>query len=212
MSSSLEDAATIPVNAVPVNALSAWPVVLGVKMPAAQRAVARSVSCAAFLQARPESCRDVDWEGVLSDLLSPDDDCPQSTRYIDVHGEQLQVSASNTDGGCNSEWGKRFNTTATVNPVISPAVSPEGACTRHVSFLSKVPTMAPVYPEAVNGALNFNLTLGTVYLQKVIKWSGVYRGEGGVFNGGYLLAHLLAYSLTYPLAYLLACLLTCLLR
>ena len=178
----------VPVSAsnpdgVPVNALSAWPVVLGVKLPATQRTIARSASCAAFLEASAENCTDDNWTGILSDLLSPDDVCPESTRYIDIRSGELQVSASNTDANCNSSWGRRFDPTTAVNPILLAAVASTSACTRTVSFLSKVPTTAPIYQDALNGALHFSLTLGTVHDQKMIKWSGVYQGNGGMLNG-----------------------------
>jgi len=42
-----------------------------------------------------EDCRKEDWIGVLTDLFSPDDTCPESTRYIDLNTTDgaLQVTS-----------------------------------------------------------------------------------------------------------------------
>lgn len=68
------------------------------------------------------SCGKVSWVGVYRDLFSPDDQaCPKSLRYIDLDHttNELQVSASGTGKGCKEEWGRRFDKTTVVNPVLS---------------------------------------------------------------------------------------------
>jgi hypothetical protein len=122
-------------------------------------------------------CSETDWEGVLKDMFSPDDTCPQSLRYIDLAtdgSDQLQVSASGTDANCNSTWGRKFNSTTSVNPVLAPT---NQSCVRTTSFVSKVPPDDPLYEDAQNGALNFTLMLGTVDNHKVNMWNGVYNGQ-----------------------------------
>ena len=120
-------------------------------------------------------------------MFSPDDTCPNSTRYIDPssgesNGTTLQVSASGTDENCNSTWGRRFNATSSVNPILS-RVDGQGPCVRATSFVSKIPPDDPLYQDAQAGALNFTLKLGDVNGTKVNMWNGVYDGQGGEVNG-----------------------------
>lgn len=140
--------------------------------------------CEKFTPSAASFCKDVEsWEGVLKDLFSPDDTCPKSTRYVDLRDGKLEVSASDTDANCNSTWGRRFDPTTSVNPVLIPGVQ---ACMRNVSFISKVPADSPLYPDAQAGALNFTLTLGTAFGGKVFRWNGPYNGNGGNLNGQYV--------------------------
>ena len=130
----------------------------------------------------------------MKDMFSPDDTCPNSTRYVDaaiVRQESgqplvdLQVSASGTDEpGCDTTWGRRFSDSTTVNPTIS-RVPGEGPCVRTTSFVSKVAPEDPLYEDAQAGALNFTLWLGSVKGSKVYKWNGVYNGQGGDMAGAY---------------------------
>ena len=137
--------------------------------------------CTDFAASGVAYCSDVaSWEGVLKDLFSPDDTCPQSTRYVDLREGDLEVSASNTDNNCNSTWGRRYDPTTTVNPVLIPGIMP---CMRNVSFISKVPVGNPLYNDAQAGALNFTLTLGVAFGDKVYRWNGVYNGQGGTVSG-----------------------------
>ena len=137
--------------------------------------------CAAFAASDDTYCSDVgNWEGVLRDLFSPDDTCPESTRYVDLRDGALEVSASNTDDNCNSTWGRRYDVTTTVNPTLIPGIAP---CMRNVSFISKIPPGTALYPDAQAGALNFTLTLGAAFGSKVFRWNGVYNGQGGDVNG-----------------------------
>ena len=71
--------------------------------------------CSVFTPARsPADCTNEAWGDVYQDLFSPDDVCPESKRYVEmgypgdpvVPDEQLHVSASDTDDGCVSTWGK----------------------------------------------------------------------------------------------------------
>ena len=100
--------------------------VLSCRGSMALSAKSKEVYCDEFLMMT--SCDKVSWVGVYRDLFSPDDQaCPHSLRYIDLdHAtNELQVSASGTGKGCMEKWGKRFNPTASVNPVISvSAVNP----------------------------------------------------------------------------------------
>ena len=154
----------------------------------------KTLWCASFVQADNEACSDESWTGVLKDMFSPDDTCPNSTRYIDaVLGEKgsfvsLEISASGTDAFCNSTWGRRFNSSTSVNPTIS-RVPGAGPCVRATSFVSKVPEGDPLYDDAQAGALNFTLKLGTVMNSssgstlRVNMWNGPYNGAGGDMAG-----------------------------
>lgn len=125
-----------------------------------------------------QSCSDDIWEGVFKDMFSPDDKNPDSRRFIDLNrtDDTLQVSADTGD----EKWGRRFDKTTSINPIVEPSGNP---CVAKISFLSKVPTDAPIYPEAQAGALNFTLVMGVALGNKVIKWNGMYDGKGGIFNG-----------------------------
>ena len=150
--------------------------------------------CSSFILAEEKECTDEDWIGVLKDMFSPDDTCPNSTRYIDgIHKAVpkglrfiLEVSASGTEEpDCDTTWGRRFNKTTTVNPIISK-VRGQSPCVRTTSFMSKVMPGDPLYDNAQNGALNFTLWLGSVNCSKVNKWNGVYNGKGGDMAGTYV--------------------------
>ena len=71
-------------SAMPAHTLTSWPFILGARLPLPVRQQALSSSCSAFESAGEDTCADVDWVGLLTDLLSPDDVCPGSTRYIDL--------------------------------------------------------------------------------------------------------------------------------
>merc|ERR1712194_117008 len=131
---------------------------------------------AAFVPA--ESSTQADWVGTYVDMFSPDDTNPDSRRFIDLDESlgELQVSADT--GG--EKWGRRFDKTTSVNPIL---VSTDAPNARKTSFLSKVPKDAPVYADAVSGALDFTLIMGTAFGEKVIKWNGLYNGKGGKFGG-----------------------------
>ena len=149
----------------------------------------KAIWCSSFTVADADDCSDLQWEGILKDMFSPDDTCPNSTRYIDArqgdgNSIALEISASGTDDNCNSTWGRRFDPTTTVNPVIS-RITGAGPCVRSTSFVSKVPPDDPLYADAQAGALNFTLKLGTVNGTKVNMWNGVYNGQGGDMNGQY---------------------------
>jgi len=49
-----------------------------------------------------------------------------------------QVSASGTDENCTSSWGRRFDPTTDVNPVLEEIDLNNDPCTRATSFVSKV--------------------------------------------------------------------------
>ena len=121
------------------------------------------------------------WTGVYVDKFSPDDqDCPDSFRYIDIRDGELEISASGTGEDCKEVWGRRFDSTDTVNPILE--VSEEeglGLGVGKTSFISKVPSNDPMYEYAQKGALNFTLTAGHVNGTNVIMWNSVYDGEGG---------------------------------
>jgi hypothetical protein len=51
--------------------------------------------------------------------------------------------------------------------------------------VTKVPPDSPLYVDAQNGALNFTVILSTVSGEKMIKWNGVYNGQGGDIDGVY---------------------------
>jgi len=123
-------------------------------------------------------CTDADWQGTLIDMFSPDDTNPDSRRFLDFAEEAGELQVSADTGG--EKWGRRFDKTTSVNPVLAPT---EKSCVRKTSFLSKVPPEAPVYEEAMDGALDFTLELGTAFGEKVIKWNGLYDGKGGKFGG-----------------------------
>lgn len=125
---------------------------------------------------RLEETKEADWCGVYADMFSPDDKNPDSRRFVDLTDGKLQVSA---DTG-SEKWGRRFDPTTEVNPTL--AVTDVGSV-RKTSFKSKVPKDAPVWPQVEAGALNFTLTLGTAFGERVIKWNGLYDGKGGEFGG-----------------------------
>lgn len=141
-------------------------------------AQSKGATCASFVPL--SNCSTEQWQGKLRDLFSPDDTCPRSTRYVDVRDGALEVSASNTDAECNSTWGRRFDPHTSVDPVIVGS-----GCSRQVSFLSKVPSSTPEHALAERGALNFTLTLGTACGRKVLRWNGVYDGQGGEWPPGH---------------------------
>ena len=146
----------------------------------------KSETCANFVEMK-SPCNKELWVGVLKDAFSPDDVCPNSTRFIDVRGGQLQVSASHTGAlpACSETWGRRFHPASSINPVIHPHGSErDGSCALAVSFISKVPPNAPAYPLAHRGALNFTLTLGQACGRLVLRWNGVYDGRGGEWPQG----------------------------
>ena len=82
----------------------------------------------------------------MRDLFSPDDTCPESTRYVTLVGGKLHVSASHTDAGCTSTWGIKYDPTTTVDPIIT--LSESDSCTGKVSFRSKVPPGDAIYDDA----------------------------------------------------------------
>mmetsp|Transcript_28216 Transcript_28216/g.51955 ORF Transcript_28216/g.51955 Transcript_28216/m.51955 type:complete len:553 (-) Transcript_28216:64-1722(-) len=125
-----------------------------------------------------ETCSEADWLGTLVDMFSPDDTNPSSRRFIDLDKETGELQVSADTGG--EKWGRRFDKTTSVNPVMASTEVPH---IRKTSFLSKVPEDAPIYADAKAGALNFTLILGTAFGQKVIKWNGLYDGKGGEFGG-----------------------------
>mmetsp|Transcript_27977 Transcript_27977/g.63301 ORF Transcript_27977/g.63301 Transcript_27977/m.63301 type:complete len:157 (-) Transcript_27977:84-554(-) len=116
-----------------------------------------------------------DWCGELLDLFSPDDKNPDSRRFIDLIDGELSVSADT--GG--EKWGRRFDPATPVNPTLAATDSP---CQRKTNFASKVPKDAPVYPQVLDGALCFTLTMGRCGGKKVLKWNGLYDGKGGKFG------------------------------
>ena len=138
--------------------------------------------CASFEAAR-DAPSAAAWTGVLVDLFSPDDAaCAASRRYVDLAPDAatLHVSASGTDANCSQTWGRRFNATTTVDPTLSPTPN---ASVRTTSFVSKVPPDSPLYADAQAGALDFTLVVGAALGSRVIKWNGVYDGEGGDVGG-----------------------------
>lgn len=118
------------------------------------------------------------WVGVYIDMFSPDDTMPESQRFIDFDEASREFQISGDTG--REKWGRRFNKTTSVNPTLRSFGSLNAFKT---SFLSKVPEDAPSYPDALDGALNFTLTMGTAFGEKVIKWNGIYDGKGGKFAG-----------------------------
>lgn len=127
------------------------------------------------------------WTGTLKDLFSPDDTCPQSTRFIDgAIATQLHISASHTGPTCSESWGKRFFPSGTVDPVIYDML-PDHVNAK-VSFESKIPKDAPERKYVDAGALDFSLQLGEVTVDgvrsAVIKWNGMYDGKGGPWLDG----------------------------
>jgi len=138
--------------------------------------------CSAFRQFGNTSCSDADWVGTLKDLFSPDDSCAKSTRYIDASGgsrSRLEISASDTGSDCKQVWGRRFNSSSSINPVLTPTAA--GLCSRRVSFRAKFAPSEPFY-YAVNGshrALDFTLKLGSAFGDKMISWNGLFDGHGG---------------------------------
>ena len=138
--------------------------------------------CAAFV-ADSGPLRADAWEGTFEDLFSPDDKNPASRRFVDLRRAkavgrwELEISA---DTGAE-RWGRRFFLNTTVNPCL---VATEDSAQRKTSFLSKIPTDAAVYPDALNGALNFTVTIGRVDGKRVFRWNGLYDGKGGPWENG----------------------------
>jgi hypothetical protein len=142
----------------------------------------KEVACANF---RPDSsCPDEKWQGSYKDEFSPDDTCPDSRRFVQLgypyyRDGRLHVSANGTDAHCDSSWGKLFNASTMVDPIVVPMA--QGACNATVSFRSKIPAGAPVQPYVQEGALDFVLTLGSIGGVKAIRYSGMYMGKGGTW-------------------------------
>jgi hypothetical protein len=138
--------------------------------------------CAAFV-ADSGPLRADAWEGTFEDLFSPDDKNPASRRFVDLRRAkmsgrwELEISA---DTG-TERWGRRFFVNTTVNPCL---IATEISAQRKTSFLSKIPTNAAVYPDALNGALNFTVTIGRVNGKRVFRWNGLYDGKGGPWENG----------------------------
>ena len=133
-------------------------------------------SCQAFHEGL--SCTVADWEGAFKDLFSPDDDCADAMRYIDADSSSaLHV----THMGCNTSHGFRVDPSINGGPMITP--SSAHSCTASISFASKVDSASPAYDAVQNGALNFTMKLGLIFSAKVIKWNGLYNGQGGAWNG-----------------------------
>ena len=133
---------------------------------------------------------EADWVGTFVDCFSPDYDTAErppwamhcwSHRYVDLNEGELQISGYH--GTAGSEWGRRFDKTTDVNPVLAAG---DGPAARVTSFLCKVPADAPVRADAEAGALEFVVTLGTVAHKstrtKCLRWSTVYKGAGGKFG------------------------------
>lgn len=151
-------------------------------------APSKSLYCSEFTR-RTGGCAQEEWVGIYRDLFSPDDvGCPDSLRYIDLDSTsgELQVSASGTGEGCAETWGRRFDSSTSVNPVVVP----QADCEAQVSFLTKVPQDAPVRQYAEAGALNFTLSLGCLGggscedTEQLLKWNGMYNGQGGQWSDG----------------------------
>ena len=117
------------------------------------------------------------WCGTLKDLFSPDDTNPDSRRFID----QLEfgvLSISADTGG--EKWGRKFDPTTSINPTLTEAGESNQ---KNVNFESKIPADAPeeLKAQVANGALRFTVTMGWSLGKKVLKWNGVYNGQGGPF-------------------------------
>ena len=157
---------------------AAWP-----KLSSPVESPSKSEVCKGFVPAM--SCSTQHWVGVWKDLFSPDDTCPNSTRYIELGDTsqynfdgKLHISASGTDAGCTSTWGRKFDRATSVDPQLTPLSG--AACAATVSFESKVPKEAPVRKFVDQGALNFTITLGTFQGRAgFIKFNGLYNGAGG---------------------------------
>ena len=141
--------------------------------------------CAAFKESPEQS-----WEGVYVDLFSPDDKNPASRRFIDLRrakgGGQFELEISADTG--TELWGRRFHPNGTINPVLEQTTDGSSA-QRKTSFLSKIPTDSPLYPYALNGALNFTVTNGHVRGERVLRWNGLYNGKGGPWNNGSIMGN-----------------------
>ena len=107
----------------------------------------------------------------------PWDMTPTSRRFVDLLDGELQISGNLGDG---STWGRRFDQTKP-GPVLTATDVPH---TRLTNFACNVPPDAPVYEDAQNGALEFQVTLGHAYGRKCLKWGGLYLGAGGKFGSG----------------------------
>lgn len=130
-----------------------------------------------------------DFVGVYVDMFSPDyhtkemppwDVNPDSRRYVDLIGGKLQVSAFVGSNGYDAyHWGRRF-----VPGKLGPELAPAGYgwSTTTTDFICNVPEDAPIYADARNGALVFNVTVGTAFGCKCLRWGGLYADKGGKFG------------------------------
>ena len=93
---------------------------------------------------------EADWVGTFVDCFSPDYDTAErppwdmhcwSRRYVDLNEGELQISGYH--GTAGSEWGRRFDKTTEVNPVLAAG---DGPAARVTSFLCKVPRTRPCAP------------------------------------------------------------------
>lgn len=139
-------------------------------------AITKEQCCQHFLPASLNQS----WEGTLVDLFSPDDINPSSRRFIDFRNNELEVSASTG----TEKWGRRFYPDSSINPVLLQPlgkISPSSNDVRTVSFLSKISSRdTPIQRGfAEHGALNFTLTMGTVFGRRMLRFNGLYNGKGG---------------------------------
>ena len=118
---------------------------------------------------------------VFIDKFSPDDvACTDSKRYVDLAETratdyEFHISASGTGDDCYETWGRRFDQTDPIDPILEELATPEYI----TSFKSKVPETDPLYPYAQDGALDFTVVSGYVNNTHVLMFNGLYNGKGG---------------------------------
>eukprot|EP00930_Biecheleria_cincta_P073837 TRINITY_DN61115_c0_g1_i1.p1 TRINITY_DN61115_c0_g1~~TRINITY_DN61115_c0_g1_i1.p1 ORF type:complete len:207 (+),score=20.39 TRINITY_DN61115_c0_g1_i1:220-840(+) len=134
--------------------------------------------CANFKES--SDCSLTGWLASWTDLFSPDDQphgkCQHlPLRYIDSESSRTMSFSGKTV--CGDTWGKRFNASTPVHPVLT--VDATDACRGKVDFSSKVPADAPAQEYVRNGALQFTIIQGRVNGTRVLKFNGLYDGRGG---------------------------------
>ena len=123
-----------------------------------------------------ESCSLASWVGAYHDLFTPEGECAAPYRKILWDNGELYVEHAACDGWSDGTW--TFDATQNAKLVLS---SP-GSCTATVSFADQYSTSSSLYADAQQGAFNFTVTLGSFRGAKMVRWSGLYNGKGGMLG------------------------------
>jgi hypothetical protein len=140
-------------------------------------------------------CHPKDWEGEFMNYfhtkpldLAQNTSCKHSFKFVQYRDDyKLHISGSHDGKDCKHSWGKKFDKKSTMDPIITLKAN----CTAHVSLASldvNVEHNLARKGYVYDGALDFILKLGCVDGKQkrckypLIKWSGMYDGEGGMWE------------------------------